>query len=95
MPRRARPLAGLLALAALVFVVAGCGSSGKEGGAITILFGTAPDSLDPGFSYTTQGLEPDQTVYTLLYAYSHKSGHAGTQVLPGIAQSTIDKMCCE
>jgi peptide/nickel transport system substrate-binding protein len=73
--------------AALVVALAltACGSSGKSGGSATALFGTAADSLDPGFAYTTQGAEPDWIVYTPLVTYAHASGAAGGQVIPGLA----------
>jgi peptide/nickel transport system substrate-binding protein len=73
--------------AALVVALAltACGSSGKSGGSATALFGTAADSLDPGFGYTTQAAEPDWIVYTPLVTYAHASGAAGGQVIPGLA----------
>ena len=60
-------------------------SSGKSGGTITVVAGTAPDSLDPGFGYTTQAAEADWLSYTGLTAYAHASGLAGGQVIPGVA----------
>ena len=47
--------------------------------------GTAPDSLDPGFGYTTQAAEPDWISYTGLVTYAHANGQAGGQVIPGLA----------
>ena len=58
----------LLALASVVALSAcgssskssgASGSSGKSGGTVTLVMGTAPDSLDPGMGYTTQAAEPD------------------------------------
>ena len=46
--------------------------------------GTAPDSLDPGFGYTTQAAEPDWLSYTGLDTYAHANGTAGGQVIPGL-----------
>ena len=60
-------------------------SSGKSGGTITQVFGTAPDSLDPGDGYTTQALEPDQVAYVPLVAYQHATGAAGGTLIPGLA----------
>jgi peptide/nickel transport system substrate-binding protein len=37
--------------------------------------------------YTTQGLEPDQTVYTPLLAYAHQAGPAGGTIIPGLVQA--------
>jgi peptide/nickel transport system substrate-binding protein len=47
--------------------------------------GTAPDSLDPGFGYTTQAAEADWISYTGLTTYAHANGQAGGQVIPGLA----------
>ena len=47
--------------------------------------GTAPDSLDPGFGYTTQAAEADWISYTGLVTYAHANGQAGGQVIPGLA----------
>jgi peptide/nickel transport system substrate-binding protein len=79
-----------------VIVLAACGSSsssssgggsssGKQGGTITLVMGTAPDSLDPGFGYTTQAAEPDWLAYTGLDTYTHANGTAGTTLIPGLA----------
>jgi len=67
----------------------GTGSSGasSSGGTITLVSGTAPDSLDPGFGYSTQAAEPDWLSYTGLDTYAHASGTAGTQLIPGLATS--------
>src|SRR5579859_936142 len=54
-------------------------------GPITLVMGTAPDSLDPGFGYTTQAAEPDWLAYTGLVQYAHASGTAGGQLIPGLA----------
>ncbi len=97
--RKKSALPVALALASAL-VVAACGSSsksssssgaassssgGKSGGTVTLLMGTAPDSLDPGFGYTSQALEPDWLSYTGLVTYAHASGIAGTQLIPGLA----------
>jgi peptide/nickel transport system substrate-binding protein len=58
---------------------------GKTGGTLKVASGTAPDSLDPQFSYTTQGAEADTMVYTPLLTYAFKEGAAGTQLIPGLA----------
>jgi peptide/nickel transport system substrate-binding protein len=83
-----------------VLVVAACGSSsstgttgksgavstsGKNGGTVTLLMGTAPQSLDPGMDYTTQGAESTWITYLGLYTYAHKNGSAGSQVIPALA----------
>ncbi len=91
----------LIALGAAL-AVAACGSSSKttsssssgtssgaakSGGTFNVVFGTPPDSLDPGMMYTTQGLEADQTVYIPLLEYSHLAGPAGGKVIPGLVSA--------
>jgi peptide/nickel transport system substrate-binding protein len=49
--------------------------------------GTAPQSLDPGVDYTTQGAEINWIAYTGLTTYAHANGAAGTQVIPGLCTS--------
>jgi peptide/nickel transport system substrate-binding protein len=60
-------------------------STGKTGGTVKVVEGTYPDSLDPDFSYTTQGLEATDMVYIPLLTYAAKEGTAGTQLIPGLA----------
>jgi peptide/nickel transport system substrate-binding protein len=62
-------------------------SSSKAGGTVTLLMGTAPDSLDPQFGYTTQSSEPDWLAYTGLDTYARANGQAGTVLIPGVATS--------
>jgi peptide/nickel transport system substrate-binding protein len=52
---------------------------------VKVVEGTYPDSLDPDFSYTTQGLEATDMVYIPLLTYAAKEGTAGTQLIPGLA----------
>jgi peptide/nickel transport system substrate-binding protein len=52
---------------------------------VTLLMGTAPDSLDPQFGYTTQAAEPDWISYTGLVTYTHADGAAGAALIPGLA----------
>jgi peptide/nickel transport system substrate-binding protein len=54
-------------------------------GSATMLMGSAPQSLDPGVDYTTEGAEVNWLVYTGLVTYRHAAGAAGTQLLPGLA----------
>ncbi len=60
-------------------------SSSSKGGSINLAIGTAPDSLDPGFGYTTQAAEADWLAYTGLTTYAHQNGTTGGQVIPGLA----------
>jgi peptide/nickel transport system substrate-binding protein len=89
-------LTALVAVGAVV-VIAACGSSSssstgsssgsgtaKKGGTVTLVMGTAPDSLDPGFGYTTQAAEPDWLSYTGLNTYARANGTPGGQVIPGL-----------
>ncbi len=56
----------------------------KTGGTVTLLYGVAPQGLDPQFDYTTQGSEINWLAYTGLLTYAHANGAAGTQVIPGL-----------
>jgi peptide/nickel transport system substrate-binding protein len=79
----------------LAVAMAACGGNGstdgsgdgsaKGGGTITVLAGTAPDSLDPQLGYTTQSAEALWLAYTPLLAYRHASGTAGGELIPGLA----------
>jgi peptide/nickel transport system substrate-binding protein len=94
--RKVRFIAVLGAAFSLALLVGACGSSSKSssstsGGTssgtktVTLLMGTAPDSLDPGFGYTTQAAEPDWLAYTGLVTYAHTNGTAGGNLIPGLA----------
>jgi|SRR5579863_4579246 len=54
-------------------------------GTINIVQGVAPQSLDPGLDYTSQGEETNWLVYTGLTTYARKAGTASTQLIPGLA----------
>lgn len=60
-------------------------TSAKTGGTVTLLYGTWPQSLDPGMDYTTQGEEINWLAYTPMLTYRHLNGPAGTQLIPGLA----------
>jgi peptide/nickel transport system substrate-binding protein len=60
-------------------------SSSSAKGPVNVVIGTAPDSLDPGFGYTTQAAEADWLSYTGLVTYAHANGQAGGTVIPGLA----------
>jgi peptide/nickel transport system substrate-binding protein len=63
----------------------GSGSSGGSTPTVNMVQGTFPQSLDPGKDYTTQGSEVNWIVYTGLTTYTHSSGKAGGQLIPGLA----------
>jgi peptide/nickel transport system substrate-binding protein len=60
-------------------------SGGSGGGTVTLLQGTAPQSLDPGKGFTTQDAEINWLVHTGLTTYQHVNGKAGTTLIPGLA----------
>jgi peptide/nickel transport system substrate-binding protein len=78
-------LVGLTLAIGLVGLTA-CGSTSKKG-AVTVLMGTAPDSLDPGIAASAQAAEATWLTYTGLVTYAHASGQAGTRLIPGVAES--------
>jgi peptide/nickel transport system substrate-binding protein len=98
--KRNRVLITALLTALAAVLVAACGgssntssasgsgsspSSSAKGGTITYLYGTAPQSLDPGDDYTTQGAEVNWLAYTGLLTYHHTSGPESAQLMPGLA----------
>jgi peptide/nickel transport system substrate-binding protein len=87
--RKLRISLGAAVVAALASAAVLAGSAGAAHTAaapsVTVLFGTAPDFLDPQIAYTTQGAEADWVSYTGLYAYAHKNGAGGGVVIPGLA----------
>jgi len=85
--RTLRPLGMLLLAISLLVSLSACGSSSTSKGTVTVLMGTAPDSLDPGLGATTQSYEATWISYTGLVTYAHASGEAGTRLIPGVAES--------
>jgi peptide/nickel transport system substrate-binding protein len=63
------------------------GSTGgfAPGGTLQVGMGTSPDSLDPDYGYTTQEQEADWLVYLPMLTYAHKTGLAGTALIPALA----------
>ncbi len=62
-------------------------SVASNGGSVTVDTASTPNSLDPQEGYTTSAGEADWIVYTPLLTYAHKSGLAGTTIIPGLATS--------
>jgi peptide/nickel transport system substrate-binding protein len=101
MRKQFRPAITAVVALGSVLAIAACGSSsssntgtggaaapttsGKSGGTVTVLYGTAPQSLDPGMDYTTQGAEDTWITYLGLLTYKHANGLAGGQLIPGLA----------
>ena len=61
-------------------------SGGKTGGSIKIDETSFPDFLDPALSYTVDGWEALNGVYTGLVTYAHVGGQDGAKVVPGLAE---------
>ncbi len=90
MRKRLRVSLGLAVLAVLgtstaIWATSAGAAHSAAAPTVTILYGTAPDFLDPQEAYTTQGAEADWVAYTPLYTYAHKNGTAGGVVIPGLA----------
>ena len=74
--------------AAMALGLAACGgSSGKEGGTLTVSFASYPDSLDPQSSYTLEGWSAMYNTYIPLLTYAHADGEEGSEIVPGLAES--------
>jgi peptide/nickel transport system substrate-binding protein len=79
---------GAVAIAAAIAASAGAKvqkAHAAATGTINMVQGTAPQSLDPGLDYTTQGEETNWLVYTGLTTYARKAGIASTDLIPGVA----------
>ena len=98
MKRYVKTLAGPLLAGVVAVAIGACSSGssssspastgGKSGGTITIASGTAPLSADQGLDFTTQGTELYSVVNTPLLTFKRGvQGVAGTQIVPGLAQS--------
>lgn len=88
--KHTRATAAIIAALTMAGLFAGStvtASAADTGGTLKVLSGSFPDSLDPSFGYTTQAVEGDTQVYIPLLTYAHKSGLAGTQLIPGLATS--------
>ena len=83
----------VLVLVLASFVIAACGDddgggggAGKTGGTISIAHTSFPDYLDPALSFTVDGWQPLLQTYPGLLAFPHKSGLAGAEPVPGLAE---------
>jgi peptide/nickel transport system substrate-binding protein len=93
------PLLALLSASTVALGLGACGSSSSSTNSadtaaltaksptVTVLMGTAPDSLDPALGATTQSYEATWLVYTGLVTYAHASGSAGAVLIPGLASA--------
>jgi peptide/nickel transport system substrate-binding protein len=96
---RVTRVVGVLALLAALAFLAGCGgggnkssegSSGGNGGKtypVLRIVLDAPDYFDPQLYYTVEAYQWASYVWTGLVGYTHKSGSAGAQLLPYLAES--------
>lgn len=82
-----------VAAVAISVGVAACGSDdgGGDGqaqsGSVTISLTSQPDFLDPALGYTADGWGAMWLVYTPLLTYRHAEGEAGSELIPGLAES--------
>jgi peptide/nickel transport system substrate-binding protein len=65
----------------------GGGGGARQGGTVTIVSGTAPQSADSQADFTTQGTELYSVVNTSLLVFKRAAGDAGSQLEPGLAES--------
>jgi peptide/nickel transport system substrate-binding protein len=73
------------ALAAATVSARAASSHSSAGTSVTVDTSSPPNSIDPQSGYTVSAGETDWLVYTPLLTYAHKSGVAGTQLIPGLA----------
>ncbi len=63
------------------------GSTGTEGGELKSVIASFPGYLDPALVNTTEGLTAVYDTYIPLLTYAHRSGKAGSKLIPGLARS--------
>jgi peptide/nickel transport system substrate-binding protein len=87
--RKLHAAVAVLGLAAICLGLSSCGSGsgGKEGGTLKGTYASFPDYLDPGLSYTQEGLTAMYDTYIPLLTYARANGTAGGKVIPGLAKS--------
>lgn len=86
--RAREALTGLVVLAVLGSGLGACGqgSGTSEASNLNVGYSTFPDSLDPGYSVTTEGWTVLYNTYLPLLTYAHADGTAGTEVVPALAE---------
>ncbi len=90
---RKRPVVAAVTVATtLAMALAGCGgdtsndSGGREGGEITVLLGTTPDSLDTSIGNNVQSTSVNWLTHLGLLSYRHEPGPAGYELIPALAE---------
>jgi oligopeptide transport system substrate-binding protein len=88
-------------IAGLALAVAACGTtettssaspaaaagSPKQGGTLTIGYQGEPTGLDPAIAYENEAWTIENMLYNGLVKYAGKSGEAGTEILPDLAEA--------
>lgn len=85
-----RSSVGRLGIALLVSVaVVGCGSSSDsgDGGTLRGIYVSFPDYLDPSLAFSLEAATALHDTYLPLLTYAPKSGKAGTELIPGLAEA--------
>jgi peptide/nickel transport system substrate-binding protein len=87
--RKMHAALAVVGLVVVALMLSSCGSSsgGKEGGTLRGTYASFPDYLDPGLSYTQEGLTAMYDTYIPLLTYARANGTAGGKVVPGLAES--------
>lgn len=78
---------GLVCLLGLVAGTAGSTAADPKPVTLRAAFGSFPDYLDPQLSYTNEGWAAMYDTYIPLLTYRHANGRAGTEIVPGLAES--------
>jgi peptide/nickel transport system substrate-binding protein len=86
--RKLHAALAVVGLTVIAMALSSCGGSeGKEGGTLHGSYASFPDYLDPALSYTAEGWTAMYDTYIPLLTYAHASGQAGSEVVPGLANS--------
>ncbi|HKO39219.1 MAG TPA: ABC transporter substrate-binding protein [Solirubrobacterales bacterium] len=80
---------GVAVVLAVCVALVGCGSGedSSEGRTLTGSYSFFPDYLDPALSFSLEGATALRNSYIPLLTYAHASGEAGTELIPGLAES--------
>jgi peptide/nickel transport system substrate-binding protein len=63
------------------------GPAAAQGGEMKAVIASFPDYMDPALSHSPEGWTAMYDTYIPLLTYAHKSGKAGSKVIPGLAKA--------
>lgn len=84
-----RPVGRIGVVFLLCAALAGCGSEGSQENDRTLrgTYSSFPEYLDPALNFSLEGATALANTYLPLLTYKHANGKAGTELIPGLAES--------